>query len=418
MGQTLQRYKLFTLVTIFALLMWSIDIPGFSFIPTLSVFLLAVVLVLSSDRPLSKSKNILIIGFAFTLLFLSLVWFFLFPDADLFQVLRMSRFFVAMVAIWVISSVWNVTFKDSLLVLTIVLLVHVFALVLQFFSFELKLLFAVLVGAKQEVFALRGFGLTAAYDTAGAFLCFVMLFIYASKNLGPFSRYSLILFVFTIGHSTGRTFMIFGSTICCLLLLHSLISSHTSRREKFFVLQAALLLIFIIGFLFNIFGDLILQTIGRLFTSFDYQIQDSQTYGGYYAGSGSVLADASSFDITDEVGYLIGTGRTLVHSDIGFLKTFYTYGFIVGSMMQLYFIYLLYLVFRKFSRMNLNLVGFLFVVTFFIYNIKMQSFYSSGYSEILLLLLFSMDTRPTTSNQVRPRYTREIINDSQVSDLV
>ncbi|MDA8754871.1 hypothetical protein N9M70_04645, partial [Luminiphilus sp.] len=143
-----------------------------------------------------------------------------------------------------------------------------------------------------------------------------------------------------------------------------------------------------------------------------------QAYSGYYAGSGNVLANYSAFNIKDEIGYLIGTGRTLHDSDLGFLKTFYTYGFIVGSMLHLYFATLLYFVYRKFSRVNLQLVGFLVAMVFFVYNVKMQAFYSSGYSEILLLLLFSMDTRPTISNQVRPRYTREIINDSQVSDLV
>ncbi|MDA8755066.1 hypothetical protein N9M70_05670, partial [Luminiphilus sp.] len=208
MGHTIQGIRLITLVAIYALLIWSINFPGFSFIPTLSVFFLAVVLLVGSDRILIDGNDIVILFFALTLLILTTGWFFLFSDADFFQVLRMFRFFIAMLSIWLICNIWNVTFKDSLLVLTIVLLVHVFALVLQIFSFDLKLLFSVLVGMEKEIFVLRGFGLTAAYDTAGAFLCFVMLFIHASKNLSPFSRYSLIIFVWATGFSTGRTFML------------------------------------------------------------------------------------------------------------------------------------------------------------------------------------------------------------------
>ena len=418
MGHTIQGVKLYTLVTIFALLIWSIDIPGFDFIPNLGFFFLAVVLLLGSHRVIIKTNIILLIVFSFALLILSTGWFFLFSDADFFQVLRMFRFFIAMLSIWLICNIWNVTFKDSLLVLTIVLLVHVFALVLQIFSFDLKLLFAALVGVKQEIFVLRGFGLAAAYDTAGAFLCFLMLFIHASKNLSPFLRYSLIMFVWATGFSTGRTFMLVGSAIFFVLLLQGFFSSRSSRRERFVVSQAMILVIFIAGILMNIFSDLLFQTMGRFFDSYDYQAQGNQAYSGYYAGSGNVLANYSAFNIKDEIGYLIGTGKTLHDSDLGFLKTFYTYGFIVGSMLHLYFATLLYFVYRKFSRVNLQLVGFLVAMVFFVYNVKMQAFYSSGYSEILLLLLFSMDTRPTTSNQVRPRYTREIINDSQVSDLV
>ncbi len=418
MGHTIQGIRLITLIAIYALLIWSINFPGFSFIPNLSVFFLAVVLLVGSDRILIDGNDIVILFFALTLLILSTGWFFLFPDADFFQVLRMFRFFIAMVSIWLISHIWNITFNDSLFVLIIVLLIHAFALALQIFSYELKLLFAALVGLKKEIFVIRGFGLTSAYDTAGALLCFVMLFIHASKNASPFSRYSLIVFVWAVGFSTGRTFMIVGSAIFLVLSLQGLFSSRVSRRERFVVLQFAILVIFIAGFLMNIFSDLVLETIGRSFDGYDYQAQGNQTYSGYYAGSGNVLADASAFNITDEIGYLIGTGKTLHNSDLGFLKTFYTYGFIVGSMLSIYFITLLYFVYRKFSRMNLQLVGFLVVMIFFVYNVKMQSFYSSGYSEIMLLLLFSKETSLTKSNQVPPSNTCAANNDSQVSDLV
>lgn len=418
MGHTIQGIRLITLIAIYALLIWSINFPGFSFIPTLSVFFLAVVLLVGSDRILIDGNDIVILFFALTLLILTTGWFFLFPDADLFQVLRMFRFFIAMVSIWLISHIWNITFNDSLFVLIIVLLIHVFALALQIFSYELKLLFAALVGLKSEIFMLRGFGLTSAYDTAGAFLCFVMLFIYASKNVSPFSRYSLIIFVWAVGFSTGRTFMLVGSTIFLVLLLQGLFSSRASRREKFVVLQFMILVIFIASFLMNIFGDLALQTIDRLFDDYDYEAQGNQTYSGYYAGSGNVLADTNAFNVVDEIGYLIGTGKTLHNSDLGFLKTFYTYGFIFGSMLNIYFITLLYFVYRKFSRMNLQLVGFLVAMIFFVYNVKMQSFYSSGYSEIMLFLLFSKETSLTKSNQAPLSNTCAANNDSQVSDLV
>ena len=79
---------------------------------------------------------------------------------------------------------------------------------------------------------------------------------------------------------------------------------------------------------------------------------------------------------------------------------------------------LCYFVYRKFSRMNLQLVGFLVAMIFFVYNVKMQSFYSSGYSEIMLFLLFSKETSLTKSNQAPLSNTCAANNDSQVSDLV
>ena len=88
--------------------------------------------------------------------------------------------------------------------------------------------------------------------------------------------------------------------------------------------------------------------------------------------------------------YLLGTGKTF-QSDIGFLKTFYTYGFIIGPLMSLYISFNLFGL-QEILKNELKDCGIIFFMVYVIYNIKMQAFFSSGYSEILLLLLFAKES--------------------------
>ena len=268
---------------------------------------------------------------------------------------------------------------------------HSIALGLQIISYDFKIFSASFVGMTKELFVLRGFGLTGAYDTAGAFLCIAILCIYAYKNWSPFIRYTLIILIWTIGFSTGRTFMIAGSIIVISLMLYSLFSSRGTGREKYVLFQSIILLSFIAGYLYTIFSDILLITLEQTF-NLNNLGGSYQRDSGYYAGSANTLADTSAFNLSSNMEYLLGTGKTLFQSDIGFLKTFYTYGFIIGPLMSLYIFLLIYLVYKKFLKMNLKIVGLIFFMVYVIYNIKMQAFFSSGYSEILLLLLFAKES--------------------------
>ena len=404
--RNLNNLQLTILISFFALLIWDIALPGFSIIPTLIIASLAIILGFYSKKLLISRTETTLILFGFMLLVLSLACFLLMPNADIFEVLRMFRFFIAMISIWIICNVWNVTMRDSLLIIIAVLLIHSIAMGLQIISYDFKIFSASFIGMTKELFVLRSFGLTGAYDTAGAFLCIAILFIYAYKNWSPLTRYTLIIFIWAIGFSTGRTFMLAGSIIVISLMLYSLFSSRGTRGEKYVIFQSIILIGFIAGYLYTIFSDLFLITLEQTF-DLDNLGGSDQRDAGYYAGSANTLADTSSFNLSNNMEYLFGTGKTLVQSDIGFLKTFYTYGFIIGPFMLLYIFLLIYLVYKKFLKMNLKIVGLTFFMVYVIYNIKMQSFFSSGYSEILLLLLFAKQ-----SFNVKYRHVDKLNNSS------
>lgn len=382
--------QLTILILLFAMLVWDIGIPGFSIIPTLIIASFAIILNFHSKKLLISRTDITLMSFGCLCLVISLMNFVFIPNADIFEALRMIRFFIAMVSIWIICNAWNVTMKDSFLIIIVVLLVHSFVLGLQIISYDFKVISASFIGLTKELFDLRGFGLTGAYDTAGAFLCIAILFIFAYKKWAPFIRYSLIIFIWALGFSTGRTFMLVGSAIVTLLLLYSIFSARGTKIEKYVLFQSIVLIGFVSGFLYSIFSDLWLLTTYR-FLNLD-ESANTIAYAGYYAGSGNVLTTINNFNFSSNIQYFFGTGKTLTQIDIGFLKTLYTYGFIIGPLMLLYMFILIFLAYKKFEKMDLRIVGLAFFMVFVIYNIKMQSFFSSGYSEILFLILFAKES--------------------------
>ena len=122
--RNLNNLQLTIMISFFALLIWDIALPGFSIIPTLIIASLAIILGFYSKKLLISRTEITLILFGFMLLVLSLACFLLMPNADIFEVLRMFRFFIAMISIWIICNVWNVTMRDSLLIIIAVLLIH------------------------------------------------------------------------------------------------------------------------------------------------------------------------------------------------------------------------------------------------------------------------------------------------------
>ena len=389
----LSRFKFASLIFITAILVWSIGLPGFSVIPNLILLFFTLLLLKKHGLPIIKLRDFNFLLCAYSLLILSVAWFLIIADSAEFQVFRMARFFISGACIWVILNIWKVAFGTVVKILLIVLLFHALALALQIFSFPLKLWFAAIVGVETELFEFRGFGLTTAYDTAGAYICFAILFLYASKLWTPWIRFGLLLGLWALGLSTGRTFFLIGTVITLSLLCHVMCSRESSKSERIIGLSGLLVFLAVVVPLWAIYGDLVIDTTKTMF-ALDSALSGAQhSESGYNLGSGNVLLDMFYFPLDKEIEYLIGTGQTHHSSDIGFLKTFYTYGIFVGTLMSSFMLVILYFVGKMFSEIKLSFVGVFFAGLIIVYNIKMQSFFSSGYSEIIFLLLYSYRPR-------------------------
>ena len=377
--------KIDELLLILVLYFQMFGIKIFGFIDLQIIVLFVVVLLYSKSSQLYiERKYFLSILLLMVLLGYSMLLFLISDNGSVFELLRIARALVSSVLLYIYFSFIPFCYQKVVRVIVLMIFLHAVFIVVEMMYPEFKIFMSGLLGNESVLGSLRAFGLTAAYDTAGAYLIMGMILSYYIWTRSENNIYILlVLFFCAAGFATGRTFMVIGALSFVLIMMHYIFASRFSSM-KLFVL-GAISVGFYLFFLyaFPVLYDAYMFVVGGGGINVGYH------GSGYYVGTISTLMDQRI--VPDSVaGTIFGTGATLIRSDIGYYKVVYTVGF-VGVLMYFVYYIVLYSIFSyKISRYDMRMVLIPLFLIMLIYNYKMQVLLSRGFHEILVIMLFSM----------------------------
>lgn len=310
------------------------------------------------------------------------------PEPDYHVLARYTRLVVSALLLALIISRWQMNIERVFKAVSLCIVVHAVAILLQMAFPELKNLMGPVVGFVKESHAIRAFGLLGGYDLAALYLCIGMLtscFLYNREQRLRYVFYLVLMFL--AGLFTGRTFMVIGSFE--LLLGFAVIVWYSSlpRKILFTSVAAGLLGAFVI-----VFAPLIIQS----FNLADHQAEmvllgQDVSQKGYYNDSLAVLKNQIYLP-ENGINLLFG-GLPSPLVDFGYSRLVYTHG-LIGSMLILgLHVLLAWHVWRvEVWGSGGNAVQWVLLVVLalmLVFNAKMIMIGTRGISEMFLLIMYS-----------------------------
>ena len=385
----------------------NINIPGYDLVPIACLFFITLLSAKYSFFSISIPSNIihlwLLIG---AYLCYSFFFSLFYIDFDINEDLRIARGLASFVLIAFLLQSRELKIESLAKIIVFFCALHVLTIVIQILDYDLKMSMANLLGFDKESGSFRAFGLSMAYDTAGAWICIGMIFSsYLFKKRSNAKFLLLILFFWLGGLFTGRTFMLLGTFILFCIFLNIRMKINKMPQIKAIFNTLLILFLFILSYLLYKFGWIILDLV-RFLIDQNYavsgEVVSELADAGYYWGSAQYLFTRTDaffmFDKAYEI--LFGFQKTLVAVDIGYLKDIYTNG-VLGFIFSLAIYQIIFLtIYKKAKIHNMRFEIFLLIMLYLLMHIKLQVFFSSGYHELLLFIMMAKYSNEKENNKL------------------
>ena len=352
------------------------------------IILLAFFLLYSQERLPVLSVRYSISILVLTIFFLySLIVYLISDFPEIFENQRIFRALVASLFLYLIFEIKRFNFYKVSNILIAIIIIHAIFMILEvlFVDFSQAMMSIMQIDIERSNF--RALGLVRSYDASGMFLIIGIILSSAMHRLTSRPRYiAIILFLWSTGFLSGRTFMVIGTVFTLFFIWQYFIRSKLTFKKILFILLFAIL-----GYLvWNFASSLLISTF--LFTFYP-ESGDLKNIGssnnGYYLGSFSIISYMLS-DINNLTEHIFGGGGRLITSDIGYYKVLYSFG-VLGLIFTLVYIYSTYLFIKnQITLLDKRFIIFPLLLLYFIYSFKMQIFFSRGFHEIYLIIILSL----------------------------
>ncbi|MDX2505425.1 MAG: hypothetical protein QNL62_13250 [Gammaproteobacteria bacterium] len=274
-------------------------------------------------------------------------------------------------------------------ILIAVLLVNAIVIIASIFIPEIKSYLAGLYGFNKKFVALRSFGLTAGYDTAGYLCIFGAIFSFARAYYKTGISYSIIALVFIVAAIfTSRSAMMLAATLITGVCVVFVLKGRWSLK------------VISVGYIVAGVSVAFYYVVPLILSSFFFQTSDVD-YTSNYA-----VTDLSSWYETmwilpeHTASVLLGTGKVVQTSDLGYVRMIYMIGVLGLLLVALMYIYMFFVI-KALSRsakcgcFQIDLGGRVLVFSLlailllmYIINFKNLYFLSRGYHELIVILFF------------------------------
>ncbi len=311
-------------------------------------------------------------------------------DSDVFELLRLLRATISFLLLGILFHrgvlEWSLVRKAILIVIGC----HAILVLIQTASMDVKVFSSMIFSFDKELFRFRSFGISSSYDAAGAYIALGMLMLAARRRaLIGYTRITFLIVLWLAGLFTGRTFMVIGTGILLLIMVPWCFRKGQRWGDRAVSFCFLLSIVLVAFYVVENFGFILIDSV-RFFFNPSYEVGYDMAATGYYIGSGNALLSLEAFAFSTNLEFLFGTGKSLGEVDIGYVKTLYSLG-VIGLIETLIVnVVLLYVIFVKSQSISPFFVRVAIASLFFIYNIKLQVFMSSGFQEIVFLLFFAL----------------------------
>jgi len=363
-----------------------------------------VILLISFQEFIYDKYSRYVIYISLFLFLWSLTIMFLQDSFNEYVLIKYLRTFVSTIFIIQISHNLSGSTKKILQVLSIVLFLHITAILLQvmFPVLDLPMAFFFQFDRETEIISrmgTRNLGLTSSYDTASFISVISMIFFLIRYQYSQKTIFLILSFLSLISTMrTSRTGMLIGVFLFFILNLYLFLFK---KQKSFFIT-----IIFLstgIFFVYNIVLPIIASTTDTFLSDTSFNSLDNSNRE-YTEGSLTGLTTGSHLNAIREISNVdLIMGRGIdpnqvpsMETDIGYIKLIYHVGMV--GFIAIFFIY--FKLFRKcFSLLkNNNIINFedkmiisfimWYIVIVFLFNYKSLQIYSRGTHDLLLVLFF------------------------------
>jgi hypothetical protein len=318
----------------------------------------------------------------FFILFISFASTIFFDSQDFFSTLRGLRALINLVLIYIIFNRIAFSSKSIILLLFSLFTLNSLFIFLQLISNDFAILTAHIYGFDKTIFPLRGFGITAGYDSSGFIallgVIFSLLGIYYLPERRVSMSLSFLFFISTVVFTSRATILI-------SMLISSIFFIYMFRRMTLvgkmlifagFVLLSLLLALFIIPIALNNYLYL---------TYVDTELIEH----AYSSGTGNKWIEMWSILDFKKGSALFGNGRDLP-SDIGYIKLLSMSGIVGLSLALIYYTINFTTKFASSysTKENRLILAFTIFMTclLFLYNLKSLFFFTRIFHELECIL--------------------------------
>lgn len=315
---------------------------------------------------------------------------------DYFEFMRFMRCLVTCILISGVVWHYKISPLKMLNVLEILLILNSVVVIVTILNPNLKPYFEVINQYTKTYSRWRAIGLLNGEDAAG-FFCNIGLTIETLKRMynkqGPITWKSMLYIVSTI--FTSRMAMAFSILIMIICLLIMLKRKDFKHATGIIILLVPVL--FFGGILWIITTNVAPELRDPIYMTFPFlKSLYSQLTEGYidYAVYSKVISNHTSIEGLDCFQIIFGAGyRTMLHKDVGYLKTIYSIGSLGVISEVLFYIKC----FKNIKKNYINQYPYYIVIIYailsmlvFMWEFKNSFVFSSGVFEIITALYFSM----------------------------
>lgn len=313
---------------------------------------------------------------------------------DMQPVLRHLRAFLSTVLLG--TFFYNVAMRETLSaeriinILIVVLMINAVVIILSIAAPEIKPFLAGMYGFDKGFRSLRGFGLTAGYDTAGYLSVFGMALSAAAAYYRKRVIYSFYIFVFlSSAVFTSRSAMLFAFSVIASVCVIFLFRGKWSLKVislAFVAIGSAAVFYYVLPLIMATLGWGVIASAGSEFTS-DFAATDL-----------SAWQDAMWVLPKDSLSLMLGTGKVIETSDVGYVELIYMIGMVGLLLVILIYLYML-LETNRLRRLvdcgawdvepnvKILLSVLIFVIlAIYVINIKNLYFLTRGFHELTVIL--------------------------------
>lgn len=369
--------------------------PKFGPIDTSSLASISLLVLCSLKKEIKV--NSFLVSFSLILSFLIIYSVFLviiFKTNDNYVYLRNIRALINTVSIGLFFYNFKVDTKFSYNLLINLLSINSLVIIIQIVFVNIQYTLAPIYNFDKKFVALRAFGLTAGFDSAG-YLCILGLVFILSKILHMKKidyRDILFFYLFSVaGCFTGRSVMFI--MILCVISLNIYLIFNKKSKLRFFALTN-----FIVGgiLVYKFILPIIITTLPFLKDQNLITLSLTETEDfkySYSSGTGELLTEMW-FLPKHTLSAFFGTGIDPYDSDVGYIKIIFMIGFLGLMIIFFYYISMLYKTFilkSKDSYTKILLLSLKASILFlFIFNLKTLYFFSRSFHEIINIAFFSV----------------------------
>ncbi len=380
---------------VFIIIFLSLFGPKIAGVVDLSVLggVFGLVFLMFFKKVLVCREYIIVVTFVATVAFYSMLVVSLNGFEDIQPVLRHSRALMSTVllGLFFYNLAANSVLSSGKLtnILIAVLLVNAIVIIVSIFVPDMKPYLAWLYGFNKKFVALRSFGLTAGYDTAGYLCIFGGILSFTSAYYKAGIRYSIIAMVFIVAAIlTSRSSMMLAVTLMIGVCVVFLLKGRWSLK------------VVSVGYIVAGVSVAIYYVVPLILSSFFSQTSEVDYTGNYAVTDLSGWYETMWILPEHTMSVLLGAGKIVQTSDLGYVHMIYMIG-VLGLLLVVSMYMYMFFVIKTLSRsakckcfqidsegrvLALSLVAIILLM--YIINFKNLYFLTRSYHELIVILFF------------------------------